>query len=281
MPIDYRKRLERVYEAIHADPAATPSLDAMAELAGMSRFHFHRVFAAMTGETLAEAVRRIRLNGAAHALVQSSRPVAEVGRGHGYPNAASFSRAFRAAYGLTPAEFRKRGQALPAHLRSMRKGDSMFPVTLQHEEPRRLIGLTHIGPYIQINRTYARLGTELATRGLWPRVRSMAAIYFDDPLYTPADTLTSFAGVIVGADVPCAPPLEERAVAGGRHAVMSFTGPYTGLAAAYDWFFGPWLAESGEALRDAPSWELYVNSPMDTAPEDLQTLIFMPLEDAA
>ena len=201
MAVDYRARLKRVYAAIHDDPARDQSFDDLADLAALSRLHFHRAFAAMTGETLAEAVRRIRLNGAAHTLVQGRAPVAVVGRAHGYPVAASFARAFRAAYGMTHAQFRARGQALPAALRRKQGGGAMFPVWISNEVPRRVIGLPH-------------------------------------------------------------------------------RGAYTGLSAAYDWLLGVWLADAGEVLRDAPSWELYVNDPMDTAPEDLRTDIYLPLEDA-
>ncbi|WP_370206820.1 AraC family transcriptional regulator [Pararhodobacter marinus] len=281
MAVDYRERLKRVYAAIHDDPARSSSLDEMAELAALSRFHFHRVFAAMTGETLAGALRRIRLNGAAHALVREDAPVAAIGRAHGYPSAAGFSRAFRAAYGVTPAQFRARGLALPAALEKQKGGQAMFPVEIRNEEPRWLIGLPHRGAYHGINRTYAVLGAELAARELWRHSRGMAAVYYDDPAVTPEADLRSFAAIAVPADVACPEPLQRQQIAGGRHAVMAFTGPYTGLGAAYDWLFGGWLAQSGAALRDAPSWELYLNSPMDTAPDALETLIFVPLEDEA
>lgn len=279
MAVDYRARLKRVYAAIHADPAREHSLDELADIAALSRFHFHRVFAAMTGETLAEAVRRIRLNGAAHALVQSRAPVAEVGRMHGYPVAASFTRAFRAAYGTTPGQFRARGQALPAALRRKQGGGAMFPVRITDEAPRRVIGLPHRGAYQQINRTYAVLGAELATQGLWRHSEGMAAVFLDDPRLVPEAELRSFAAIVVGPEVAAPAPLQAMELPGGRHAVMEFRGPYTGLKAAYDWLFGVWLSGAGEALRNAPSWEFYRNDPMDTAPEDLRTDIFLPLEE--
>lgn len=280
MAVDYRARLKRVYAAIHGDPAREHSLDELADLAALSRFHFHRVFAAMTGATLAEAVRRIRLNGAAHALVASRAPVAEVGRAHGYPVPASFTRAFRAAYGMTPGQFRARRQALPAALRRKQGGSAMFPVRISNEAPRRVIGLPYKGAYQQINRTYAALGAELSTRGLWRQSRGMAAVYLDDPRLVPEPELRSFAAIVVGPEVAAPAPLQAMELAGGRHAVMAFRGPYTGLSAAYDWLFGVWLPGSGEALRDAPSWEFYLNDPMDTAPEDLRTDIYLPLEEA-
>lgn len=60
MANDYERRLMRVLDYIHDNPAGDLSLDALADVAALSRFHFHRVFRAMTGQTVAQAVRRLR-----------------------------------------------------------------------------------------------------------------------------------------------------------------------------------------------------------------------------
>lgn len=278
---DYQARLERVYARIHADPAGDLSLDELAAVAALSRFHFHRIFTAMTGETLAEAVRRIRLNRAAHALWSSRAPVAGIARAHGYPNPGSFSRAFRAAFGQTPAAFRRAGAALPARLRRPPgTGDPpMFPVTLSDEPARRVIGADHRGPYDRIGAAFARLGAVLGPRNLWPRTRGvMVGVSFDDPGLVPAAELRGLAGVDVGPDLPCPEGLSEIVLPGGPYAVMTYRGPYPGIAAAYDWLYGDWLRASGRAPREAPGFEIYRNSPAQAAPEDLRTDIFLPLE---
>ena len=80
MASTYENRILRVLEYIHSNPAGDLSLDALADVAAFSRFHWHRVFHGMTGETLADAVRRIRLHRSACWLVQSEKPVAQVAR---------------------------------------------------------------------------------------------------------------------------------------------------------------------------------------------------------
>ena len=93
MANDYEKRLMRVWDHIHDHPDGDLSLDALADVAALSRFHFHRLFRAVIGETAAQSVRRIRLHNAAVALVQSDLALGQVAKGVGYPNLASFSRA--------------------------------------------------------------------------------------------------------------------------------------------------------------------------------------------
>jgi AraC family transcriptional regulator len=62
MSAPYEQRILRVLNYIHDTPAGDLSLDQLADVAAMSRFHWHRVFHAVTGETCAQAVRRIRLH---------------------------------------------------------------------------------------------------------------------------------------------------------------------------------------------------------------------------
>ncbi len=105
----YEDRIVRVIDHILANPAGDLSLDALADVAAMSRFHWHRVFRAMTGETAAEAVRRIRMQRASFWIVRGD-PVADVARRVGYRSVRSFARAFAEVQGMTPAAFRVRGE---------------------------------------------------------------------------------------------------------------------------------------------------------------------------
>ena len=68
----YLDRIERVRAHIRADLDAPLDLDALAEVACMSRFHWHRIYQAMSGETTAQTVRRLRLARAAEDLAPGS-----------------------------------------------------------------------------------------------------------------------------------------------------------------------------------------------------------------
>jgi AraC family transcriptional regulator len=54
-------------------------------------------------------------------------------------------------------------------------------------------------------------------------------------------------------------------------------GPYSNLKPAYDWVYGAWLPHSGREPADCPPFEDYLNTPQDTAPNDLLTEIHVPL----
>lgn len=278
MANDYEKRLIRVWDHIHDNPAGDLSLDALADVAALSRFHFHRVFHAMTGQTVAQAVRRLRLYRASVMLLSDTLAIDRVARAVGYDKARSFSRAFTEAYGLSPLAFRARAEQRPPPL-TFRKGVTrMYPVEIRDEPARRIGALPHVGPYNEISRAYDKLGTVIGSRGLRPQARGMVAVYHDDPSAMPAAELRSHAGVVFGPEVTLDAPLEVLTLPAGPHAILHFRGPYSGLAAAYDQLFSDWLPQSGREPADSPVFEAYLNTPMDTAPEDLLTDICVPLK---
>lgn len=153
----------------------------------------------------------------------------------------------------------------------------MYPVITRTDPARRLAAVPHKGPYIEIGRAFEKLGSTVAARGLYGRFGKMVGVYYCSPAdMKPAD-LRSHAGLEAPEDLPVAAPLEEVRLPAGRHAVLTFKGPYAGLAAGYDQLFGIWLPSSGETPADSPVFEVYLNTPMDTAPEDLLTEICLPL----
>jgi AraC family transcriptional regulator len=277
MANDYERRLRRVLDHIHDHPAGDLSLDALADVAALSRFHFHRVYNAVVGETAANTVRRMRLHRAAVALVQGTDPIGTIAKRVGYPQIASFNRAFAGHYGLTPAAFRNRGELRPFPLLLARKGPLMFPVIIRIDPERRLAAVPHKGPYPEIGRAFEKLGSTVAARGFYGRFGHMVGVFYDSPADVKPSDLRSHAGLEAPADMALDPPLEEVRLPAGRHAVLTFTGPYAGLPAAYDQLLGVWLPASGEVPADAPMFEVYLNSPMDTAPEALVTEVCLPL----
>jgi hypothetical protein len=62
------------------------------------------------------------------------------------------------------------------------------------------------------------------------------------------------------------------------HIQQNLDGPYDRLGETYARLCGRWAPRSGYELRSAPCLEEYLNSPECTAPEDLVTDVYVPLE---
>jgi AraC family transcriptional regulator len=69
-----------------------------------------------------------------------------------------------------------------------------------------------------------------------------------------------------------------QTVAGGEYATTTHAGPYNNLGHTYAELLGQWVPRSGRELRDVPCFEVYLNDPQSTAPEDLLTDIYAPLQ---
>jgi AraC family transcriptional regulator len=272
------KRLLRVLDHIHDNPAGDLSLDALSDVAAMSRFHWHRVFRAMTGETLAQAVRRIRMQRASYLLVMTEDPLPHIAASVGMENLSSFTRCFTEAFLMSPTTFRKRGELRPFARIPTPRRPPMYPVTIRTEAAIRLAAVPHKGAYFEVSRAFQKLSAVMASRDLFRNAGRMIAVFYDDPQSVAEPDLRSHAGFEIKGKSDLSAPLEDVTLPAGRQAVLTYKGPYAGLPAAYDELFGLWLPQSGEEPADTPSFEVYLNSPMDVAPEDLITELHLPLK---
>jgi AraC family transcriptional regulator len=145
--------------------------------------------------------------------------------------------------------------------------------------PAPVVFLRHLGPYREVGATWGRLMTWAGMRGLLGAGMKLIGISYDDPDVTSADKIRYDAAVTVSRPARPEGDFGVMEIAGGRYAVATHKGPYEELGKVYQRIFGGWLPKSGCGLRDAPAFEQYLNSPQNTRPEDLLTLIHIPLED--
>src|SRR5688572_6678955 len=145
---DYADRLERVFRWLAEHLDDTLDLARLAGVACLSPYHFHRVYRAMQGETVADTVRRLRLHRAAVELITGELPVARVGRRAGYGSQEAFTRAFKTAYGVPPARYRASFvPTRPANKQEDAMETTTYEASIRHTSPIRVAALPHRGPY--------------------------------------------------------------------------------------------------------------------------------------
>src|SRR5436305_188409 len=106
---EYARRMNRVVDYIEEHLAEALDLQRLADVACFSPYHFHRLFHAWMGETLQAFVHRLRLERAAQLLVfDGLRSISEIALECGFSSAGTFARAFKAGFGVTASEWRKR-----------------------------------------------------------------------------------------------------------------------------------------------------------------------------
>ncbi len=272
--VDYQARVDRVrgYLAEHLDDDVRPPQ--MAKVAAMSVHHFHRVFKGITGESLMGYRRRLRLERAAKVLRHGTASVTDVAFEAGYGSHEAFTRAFAEQFGVAPVVWRRgRGER---YQRAIQQARPLPVVELRNVEARPYLFAPQVGPLTASGENWARFIGELIRHGIG--LDDLVGRYPDDPDITPADRIRYDVGRVAPMGMTRAPDgLQLGTLSGGRWAVTTHIGPYDQLADVYVDLVGRWFPSQGLPLAHRACIEVYGNSVMDTAPEDLITEVWAPV----
>lgn len=285
--LDYEERFDAVLVHVHEHMSDPLDLVTLSRVAGLSPKHWHRVYASAFGETLPATVKRLRLQRASVLLANSELPIAEVAVQVGYPNVASFTRAFGARYGLPPGLYRSSGRHNDFRLALADFEPAAFTVEIRTVEPIACLAVRHRGSYLQIDQAFADLGIWYSAHGYAHTEQQYRGVFLSDPTETTETELRSLACFerphdFDGAPTPLAvgaADVVEYTIEGGSYAVLTHTGPYAEMPAKYRWLFGCWVLASGRPLADRPVVEHYLVLPQNAAPSELTTEMWLPLAD--
>ncbi len=251
-------------------------LEALAEVANFSPFHFHRLFRALTGEALGDYVRRRRLEIAAVRLrAQPAVPVLQIALGVGFGSAEAFTRAFRARFGEAPTHYRKskddqakrkrgtgpgkRGQAIdrPGREHASSRQEKRMNVKLVDREPVHVAYLRHTGEYgPAIGRFWMQtVAPWMGTNNLFGRERF--GISLDDASVTKTGQLRYDACVASPEGEVLSGKPQHKLIPGGRYAALAFEGTSAEIGQAWDLLLRDWLPHSGLQLDSRPFFEYY------------------------
>ena len=104
------KSRQRLLKALRADLPAVASVQQLAAIAGLSRFHFIRQFKLAFGVTPMRFVENERMSRAKAMILEGKLSVSEIAMALGYSEHSHFTRRFKASTGVTPSEFARAGR---------------------------------------------------------------------------------------------------------------------------------------------------------------------------
>jgi len=291
------------FAAAHLDEDV--SLRVLAERAGLSPFHLHRVFRDTAGETPKQYTLRLRLGRAAAMLLTGDESILDIALSCGFQSHEAFCRAFRMRFGLTPTAYRQRG----------------FAASLDRSQARRHAEIvSSVGPciglfHINENRrtTESEMDYSISKKELAPQPalivrrrvkRSEIAATIGEVLphifvYAQQNGI-ALAGLPFTRYVEMGPGLvtmepgmrvtspgaagQGEVIAdtlpGGPAVTTIHAGPYDKLSEAYA-AIEHWMETEGLVAAGAP-WESYLNDPSDFPdPKDWKTEVFWPVASKA
>jgi len=148
---EYVARINRVMDYIEGHLTEELSLEVLAKVACFSSFHFHRIFAAMTGETLNGFVRRLRIEKAAGQLLANpGKSVTEVALDCGFSGSSVFARVFKDNFGMSALEWQRASKEERGAALEDRKIGQSFRNPWQAKD----FSIRHVGPVTSASPTW-------------------------------------------------------------------------------------------------------------------------------
>lgn len=285
---DYLQRIDRVVAALQGaveQGGELPELARLAAVAHLSPFHFHRIYRALSGETVGQTVARLRLLRALQLLAEPSERVTETALAVGYETPQAFARAFRQAFDASPSEWRGQHERLQEAMQRLRSpaiaGDAgavAMRVEVVSVEPFRVVATRYDGDYRDLDKAYGRLFEWAAAHALLERMAGIYGVAHDggpDASYDRGafDCALAFHGGDVATDGYTFP----LQLGGGLWARWRHVGSYDHLGAQTDRLVAAWLPGSGYVLRDEAPFRHFLDDPEDVPEAALRADVYLPI----
>jgi len=299
---EYYQRINRVVDYIDAHLDEQHNLENLSQVAHFSPFHFHRIFRVLTGETINNYVKRIRLQRAGSMLLgDPDRSVSEVSALCGFNSTAVFCRAFKSHYGLSTGDFRKhyldqdRKNGQPERKNGQSPADpTMYfsdefltlnrdmnmekNIAVKDMPGMDLIYCRHTGPFDQIGGAYEKLFKWAGPRGLlrFPETKTLT-VYHDDPKVVDIEKLRQSACITVDEYARPEGEFGKMHLPGGKCVVGSFKVKPHQFGEAWD-AVCRWMADSGYQPSDGYPFEYYPEEHTDEHPPTFTVDICVPVK---
>ena len=240
------------------------TLEDIARVAGVSRYHLTRAFGNATGHSVMRYLRARRLTEAARSLTQGAADILQVALESGYGSHEAFTRAFRDQFGCTPEQVRAQGHLGNLQLVEAIKMDETLMTTLEpprFEDGRPLL-IVGLGERYTCESSKAipsqwqRFGPHIDNiPGQVGKVAYGVCCNSDE-----AGNFDYICGVEVYDfnDVPA--EFARLRIAPQRYAVFRHRDHISSIRRTVNTIWSKWLPESGHEVADAPDFERYDES---------------------
>ncbi|TYA84257.1 AraC family transcriptional regulator [Seonamhaeicola marinus] len=278
--IDYKSRLNKVFNYIHSNLDAKLSLETVAQIAHFSPFHFHRVFKLITNETLNEYITRQRLEKAALDLLLKTQSTKDIALKYGFSDTASFSKAFKRFYDVSPTHFKTQNPNRFSKIRQLESKNKQQPLDIE----KYICNINNLKNWIQMNanievkdidkievayiscigsqnlgQAFQNLMQWAIPKGLMHDETKMATIYYDSFKVTPPHKVRMHACILLNDTVEGEGEIGFTTIEGGKCIIGSFEIGVHEFEKSWTGLF-VWMNENGYKKADREPFEVYHNN---------------------
>lgn len=251
------KSLAYIYKYIDTDI----TLDEIAKLNSISKYHFHRIFKEETEENLFERISNIRLQKAANLLISNSySTISEIREQSGYSSHSSFVKAFKNRFGFTPSQWKNGG-----YIEYSEKNiayDINFSDKLLNINPRIKVVPKKVCAYIR------HKGYDLSVCKTWERLMAYAyeknlnnsqqfGIFYDNPVITPYEDCHYIAAIEVDKSIVLSNSISKLEIEESLCAIFHYEGVYGEVTTLMAYIYNFWLPNSEYEAKALPPYAIY------------------------
>lgn len=279
---EYIKRINTVLTFIDENLDADLSLQKISTIAFYSPFHLHRLFKAVTNETLNAYIIRKRIERTALMLIHNKEySIAEIAAKYGFKNDSTFTRTFHKIYKQSPTAFRKSNlgnfskiskvnskigklnyisEEYLCNIDNLKKWIKMNAKIEIAEMPKmNLAYVTHIGVN-GIDNAFQKILKWAIPKGILAKTdTNVCRVFHDSFKITDADKVRMSIGILTTHQLEVDNEIELTTLERGKNIVGHFVIELAEFEKSWNSLF-IWMNENGYKKADRYPFEIYHNN---------------------
>lgn len=279
----YLERIQHGVDYVEQQLDEEVALADVAKAAGVSQWHFQRLFKSLTGETLKTYIRARRLAASLQRLLTTELRILDIALLAGFESQEAFARAFKQAFGMSPQKYRsmrdkslflKKPRFDADYLRHINQNVSLTP-EIEEKSHMLLVGVRTLffGTDSEKNNVAQQL-TPLWV-GFLPRLEEIAhsvpgvcyGVIRQDP--EDGERLEYHAAIEVTEASSLPPGMVALEVPAAKYARFEHRGRIDDLDHTVSYAYGNWLAQSAYRHSYAADLEIYGAGYIYDSPDSL------------
>ncbi|KZX62747.1 AraC family transcriptional regulator [Vibrio sp. HI00D65] len=282
------RKLSLVCHAIDSNPNKKHSLQELSDIAGISKYHFQRLFKSVVGVSPHRYILLSRLRQASFELAYfKDLKIIDIAISAGFESPEAFTRAFVRLFEQTPTDFRKRPKwANWGHKFNIRVPvrEKKYDVNIEKKSSRKCVMITHRGEYLEGMTAFDTLLSWLVKNDYYTESSINTIPFITIPYSNPLITASSDYRCDIAIPIDCHVPTNELGIfsgviPGGDFAVLNYIGQREvhGFVHAISKVITDFLPKTEWEPLPAPALFEHVNSPLFVPETELITKIYIPL----
>lgn len=271
---EYIERINRVIDFIELNFDSEIELNTLAEVACLSKYHFHRIFYSFTNEPLYSFVNRLRIERAAAFLLTQNKSITDIAFSCGFNDSATFSRAFKKHFKISASEWRKKKNSKIhqdnklglSYITTMniRQESSIEPLLIEDKylHDMHVAYIRHTGSYAGDSKLFASLHKRLMKWAIANRIvnypKTKDIIIYHDPMgITDNEKLRISIGITIPDNTQVRGEIGRLCISKGRYIMCRFEVHNDEYGQAWTQVFRKILPHRGFQPSDGYCFEQY------------------------